>query len=105
MHEGYDEPKNEQHRLHKLLNDNGYHSVMLGKWHLGDIEESYPHKQGFDEAFFTGTAAEVLPIREYDGRIIGEGKRGPVTTILQDLYFKAVKGELPAHTDWLAPVK
>lgn len=58
-----------------------------------------------DEAFFTGTAAEVLPIREYDGRIIGEGKRGPVTTILQDLYFKAVKGELPAHTDWLAPVK
>ncbi|HEY7772930.1 MAG TPA: branched-chain amino acid transaminase [Marinagarivorans sp.] len=58
-----------------------------------------------DEAFFTGTAAEVLPIREYDGRIIGEGKRGPVTSILQDLYFKAVKGELPEHTDWLSAVR
>ncbi len=58
-----------------------------------------------DEAFFTGTAAEVLPIREYDGRVIGEGKRGPITTKLQDLYFKAVKGELAQHSDWLAPVK
>jgi branched-chain amino acid aminotransferase len=57
-----------------------------------------------DEAFFTGTAAEVLPIRELDGRIIGEGRRGPITTRLQDLYFKSVRGELPAHTNWLAPV-
>jgi branched-chain amino acid aminotransferase len=53
---------------------------------------------------FTGTAAEVLPIRELDGRIIGEGRRGPITTRLQDLYFKSVRGELPAHTNWLAPV-
>jgi branched-chain amino acid aminotransferase len=58
-----------------------------------------------DEAFFTGTAAEVLPIRELDGRKIGEGKRGPITTILQDLYFKAVKGQLPEHTEWLSPIK
>ena len=57
-----------------------------------------------DEAFFTGTAAEVLPIRELDGRMIGAGRRGPVTTELQALYFKAVRGELPAHTDWLSPV-
>jgi branched-chain amino acid aminotransferase len=57
-----------------------------------------------DEAFFTGTAAEVLPIRELDGRQIGEGRRGPVTTRLQDLYFKAVRGELAGHTHWLAPV-
>jgi len=57
-----------------------------------------------DEAFFTGTAAEVLPIRELDGRTIGEGKRGPVTTQLQDLYFKAVKGELDQHSSWLSPV-
>jgi branched-chain amino acid aminotransferase len=57
-----------------------------------------------DEAFFTGTAAEVLPIRELDGRQIGEGRRGPVTTRLQDLYFKAVRGELAGHTQWLAPV-
>ncbi|WP_331344749.1 branched-chain amino acid transaminase [Cellvibrio sp. UBA7661] len=57
-----------------------------------------------DEAFFTGTAAEVLPIRELDGRQIGEGRRGPITTRLQDLYFKSVRGELPGHTNWLAPV-
>lgn len=57
-----------------------------------------------DEAFFTGTAAEVLPIREHDGRKIGPGHRGPITTQLQDLYFKAVRGELDNHTDWLAPV-
>ncbi|UTF61679.1 branched-chain amino acid transaminase [Gilvimarinus sp. DA14] len=58
-----------------------------------------------DEVFFTGTAAEVLPIRELDGRVIGEGKRGPITTELQSLYFDAVKGRLPQHKAWLAPVK
>jgi branched-chain amino acid aminotransferase len=54
-----------------------------------------------EEAFFTGTAAEVLPIRELDGRQIGEGKRGPVTERLQEKYFAAVKGELPEHKGWL----
>lgn len=58
-----------------------------------------------DEAFFTGTAAEVLPIRELDGRIIGEGKRGPLTEKLQGLYFDAVKGKLPQHQEWLTLVK
>jgi branched-chain amino acid aminotransferase len=58
-----------------------------------------------EEAFFTGTAAEVLPIRELDGRQIGEGKRGPVTERLQEKYFAAVKGELPAHSDWLTLVR
>ncbi|RBW48115.1 branched-chain amino acid transaminase [Marinobacter sp. F3R11] len=58
-----------------------------------------------DEAFFTGTAAEVLPIRELDGRVIGAGKRGPVTEKLQAMYFDAVKGKLPQHSDWLTPVK
>ena len=57
-----------------------------------------------DEAFFTGTAAEVLPIYELDGRTIGEGKRGPITEVLQADYFRAVHGELAEHTDWLAPV-
>ncbi|AFU99868.2 branched-chain amino acid transaminase [Simiduia agarivorans] len=57
-----------------------------------------------DEAFFTGTAAEVLPIREHDGRVIGAGKRGPVTTILQQMYFDAVKGVGNKHPEWLAPV-
>ncbi|KEF29781.1 MAG: branched-chain amino acid transaminase [Gammaproteobacteria bacterium] len=58
-----------------------------------------------EEAFFTGTAAEVLPIRELDGRQIGAGKRGPVTEKLQGLYFDAVKGKLAEHSDWLTPVK
>lgn len=54
-----------------------------------------------EEAFFTGTAAEVLPIRELDGRAIGAGKRGPVTEKLQTMYFDAVQGKLPEHGDWL----
>ena len=57
-----------------------------------------------DEAFFTGTAAEVTPIRELDNRKIGEGRRGPVTTKLQSLFFDVVNGKVPAHADWLTPV-
>ncbi|MBZ2170179.1 MULTISPECIES: branched-chain amino acid transaminase [Marinobacter] len=58
-----------------------------------------------EEAFFTGTAAEVLPIRELDGRVIGAGKRGPVTEKLQAMYFDAVKGKLPEHSGWLTQVR
>jgi branched-chain amino acid aminotransferase len=57
-----------------------------------------------DEAFFTGTAAEVTPIRELDGRQIGVGHRGPVTTKIQALFFDVVNGKVPAHADWLALV-
>ncbi len=57
-----------------------------------------------DEAFFTGTAAEVTPIRELDHRVIGAGRRGPVTEKLQSLFFEAVHGKVPAHTDWLTKV-
>jgi branched-chain amino acid aminotransferase len=58
-----------------------------------------------DEAFFTGTAAEVLPIRELDGRIIGEGKRGPITTQLQTMYFDQVKGRREQFREWSTPVR
>ena len=58
-----------------------------------------------DEAFFTGTAAEVTPIRELDNRTVGEGARGPITARLQALYFDCVYGRSPAHADWLTPVK
>ena len=58
-----------------------------------------------DEAFFTGTAAEVTPIRSLDDRLIGEGKPGPITKLLQDRYFATVNGELDGHLDWLTPVK
>mgnify|MGYP001558022803 CR=1 FL=1 len=57
-----------------------------------------------DEAFFTGTAAEVTPIRELDNRQIGEGRRGPVTTKIQSLFFDVVNGKVPAHADWLTLV-
>ena len=57
-----------------------------------------------DEAFFTGTAAEVVPIREVDGRTIGTGARGPLTEKLQAMYFDSVRGNRPQNPQWLAPV-
>jgi branched-chain amino acid aminotransferase len=57
-----------------------------------------------DEAFFTGTAAEVVPIRELDNRPIGEGRRGPITEKLQAIYFEAVRGKQARYADWITPV-
>ena len=57
-----------------------------------------------DEAFFTGTAAEVTPIREVDGRVIGKGGRGPITERLQSLFFDQVQGRRTEHPEWLTPV-
>ena len=57
-----------------------------------------------DEAFFTGTAAEVTPIREVDGRVIGQGRRGPVTEQLQQRYFDQVYGRRETHPEWLTLV-
>jgi len=54
-----------------------------------------------DEAFFTGTAAEVLPIRQLDGRLIGTGRRGPVTEKLQSMYFDVIRGGNPTYSHWL----
>jgi branched-chain amino acid aminotransferase len=55
-----------------------------------------------DEAFFTGTAAEVTPIREIDDRRIGSGQPGPITKRLQDTFFSVVLGN-GGHQDWLTP--
>lgn len=57
-----------------------------------------------DEAFFTGTAAEVTPIRELDRRDIGTGKPGPITQQLQKMFFDAVSGQSPKHAHWLTLV-
>lgn len=57
-----------------------------------------------DEAFFTGTAAEVTPIRELDNRPIGKNGRGPVTEKLQELYFDVVHGRHDSYKNWLAMV-
>lgn len=54
-----------------------------------------------DEAFFTGTAAEITPIRELDDRMIGEGKPGPVTKKIQDTFFDIVKGRNKNYSSWL----
>ena len=58
-----------------------------------------------DEAFFTGTAAEVTPVRELDNRTIGDGKRGPITERLQSLYFDVVHGRNDKYKQWLTLVK
>ena len=57
-----------------------------------------------DEAFFTGTAAEVTPIRELDDRTIGAGSRGPVTEKLQSLFFDIVAGKSEKYARWLTLV-
>ena len=59
-----------------------------------------------DEVFFTGTAAEITPIRSVDRITVGSGKRGEVTKILQDAFFKIIKAERPAPfgAEWLTPV-
>ncbi|TAM86467.1 MAG: branched-chain amino acid transaminase [Candidimonas sp.] len=57
-----------------------------------------------DEAFFTGTAAEVTPIREVDGRAIGPGRRGPITDKLQQAFFDLVSGKNAKYQHWLTKV-
>jgi len=57
-----------------------------------------------DEAFFTGTAAEITPIRELDNRVIGTGQRGPVTTKLQKAFFDCVAGKSDRYAEWLTPI-
>jgi len=58
-----------------------------------------------DEVFFTGTAAEVTPVREVDDRVIGDGGCGPITEKLQTMYFDLVHGRLDMHPEWLTLVK
>ncbi len=57
-----------------------------------------------DEAFFTGTAAEITPIREIDNQIIGEGRRGPITEKIQQTFFAATAGRDLRFSKWLHPV-
>jgi len=82
--------------IHQLAKDLGY-SIVTTRLTRDDIYIA-------DEAFFTGTAAEVTPIRELDGRMIGEGKRGPITTQLQKAFFDVVNGRNKKYKGWLSPV-
>lgn len=58
-----------------------------------------------DEVFLTGTAAEVIHISKIDDVVIGNGKKGPITTHVQEMFFKAARGELPQYYKWLEYVK
>ena len=80
-----------------LARDKGIR-VKVGRISLGQLFAA-------DEAFFTGTASEVTPIREVDGRVVGSGGRGEITGQLQSLYFDLVHGRLPEYQHFLTPVK
>ena len=80
----------------QIARDLGY-GVAIRAMTLEDL-------QGADEAFFTGTAAEITPIREVDGVPISGGKRGPITESLQRVFFSVVAGREPRYKDWLHAV-
>ncbi|HNQ05352.1 MAG TPA: branched-chain amino acid transaminase [Thiobacillaceae bacterium] len=79
---------------------------LAGEMGLQVIEKRITRDEVYaaDEAFFTGTAAEVTPIRELDNRTIGDGDRGPITAQLQSRYFDCVQGRSAQHGAWLSHV-
>ncbi|PJA81657.1 MAG: branched chain amino acid aminotransferase, partial [Nitrospirae bacterium CG_4_9_14_3_um_filter_44_28] len=70
------------------------------------IEERFTRDELYiaDEAFFTGTAAEITPIREVDGRVIGGGRAGRITKKLQSVFFDSVKGKNKKYASWLTKI-
>jgi branched-chain amino acid aminotransferase len=84
-------------------------SVLTLARHLGFtvIEQALPRELLYiaDEVFFTGTAAEVSPIRSIDRIVIGEGKPGDVTRKIADEFFGIANGLKPDRFGWLTPVK
>lgn len=81
----------------EIARDLGY-AIETHTLHLEDLLTA-------DEAFFTGTAAEVVPVREVDGKLIGGGFMGPVTTQIQGTFFDAVGGRDYRYRHWLTPVE
>lgn len=80
--------------------------TLLGEQGIECREERFSRDEVYiaDEAFLTGTAAEITPIRELDDRRIGPGTPGPVTTALQAAYGRVIRGEDTTERDWLAPI-
>ncbi len=68
---------------------------------FGERDISKEQLLGADEAFFTGTAAEVTPIREVDGKAVGNGKRGKITEEIQSTFFEVVRGKVSKYESWL----
>jgi len=81
----------------QLLTDLEY-KIHIGKLSLGQLFNA-------DEAFFTGTASEVTPIREVDKRLIRHGKPGAITKLIQETYFNVIKGRNNKYDDWLTYIK
>ncbi|MBF0610746.1 MAG: branched-chain amino acid transaminase [Magnetococcales bacterium] len=81
--------------------------VLATEMGIPIVEQRFPRDEVLiaDEAFFTGTAAEITPIRELDGRQIGKGMAGPVTKEIQQRFFQVVQGRNPKYQDWLTLVK
>ena len=79
---------------------------LASEMKLKVVEERFTRDELYiaDEAFFTGTAAEVTPIREVDGRLIGGGKPGPVTRKIQKAFFDIVQGKSAKHKKWLTKI-
>jgi branched-chain amino acid aminotransferase len=80
----------------KIANDLGY-DVSFEALRRDDLYLA-------DEAFLTGTAAEVVPISSVDDRLVGDGKPGPITTEIKTTYHQAIGGERPQYEEWLARV-
>jgi branched-chain amino acid aminotransferase len=80
--------------------------ILLREMGFEVMEQSFTRDDMYiaDEVFFTGTAAEVTPVREIDTRVIGDGRPGPVTKQLQDRYFDVVRGSAQDHPEWLTYV-
>ena len=102
----------------KLFTNEERHSILMGVTRDAVIEIArdlgYPVETRAirlddllkaDEAFLTGTAAELTPIREVDGTIIGEGTRGPITERIQETFFAATQGRESRYRHWLQAVK
>jgi len=79
---------------------------LLSEAGVPAVEERFTRDEAYlaDEAFMTGTAAEVTPVRELDDRKIGSGRPGRITQLLQRRYAAVVRGEDPVHRGWLRPV-
>lgn len=81
--------------------------VLLRDMRIPVVEERFSRDEAYlaEEAFMTGTAAEVTPVREIDDRTIGGGKPGPITRALQDRYRVVVRGREAAYRSWVTPVE
>ena len=82
--------------IHRIANDLGY-EVHFESMRRDDLYLA-------EEAFLTGTAAEVVPIASVDDRIVGDGSPGPITLRVQGIYNQAVRGQLPQYESWLTRV-